>query len=274
MKQIVILMILINYFWVNKWAFAQQQSWEIDTDRFVLGSTDSGYNLIDSETQISQLISRAFLINPTEEKDEEEYYVNSFIYSDSVNAFKLGGDLIGVHLSSFSAMSGGSAMAAAGRDLFLIYDQGRISLLPNKLDFGITKQRQKMMGCLNAISSHFILGDVDQNGFTDIGVIGERINCEYYFDPERDLDIMGEPKFDQGKVKWYTFEHDRWIYNPSYTKLGAYIDLPLIDIVLNPIDYFAFILWSSYDPKEWIKCNSVTYYPQYRLRLITKVYDE
>ena len=173
-----------------------------------------------------------------------------------------------IQISSFSSMKRGSAQAAAGRDLFIVYDPQNTAVSTKILQFGITKQRQRHMGCLSAKTSHFILADVDTNGLIDIGCVKERLRCEEFSDPVRDLDGISGPSYSQDSVEWYVFEKNFWYFEPSKLIYMNYTDLPLIDIRLTPIDFFGFVRWGSYDPKNWNRSTNVNYYPNYRLQLI------
>ena len=167
-------------------------------------------------------------------------------------------------------MTRGSAQAAAGRDIFLVYDPKKKEVYNKILDFSITKQRQRYIGCLSAKSSHFIVADVDRNGLIDIGRIKEELKCEEIVDPIRNIDGISGPFYIQDPVEWYVFDSNFWILDSLKLDFGRYIDLPLIDIKLNPIDFFGFIKWHNYDPKTWDRKSEVSFYPKYRLILMKK----
>ncbi|MCK5346095.1 MAG: hypothetical protein KAR20_21945 [Candidatus Heimdallarchaeota archaeon] len=200
--------------------------------------------------------------------EDEQPYVSSFNFLGKVNSFKIGNGLIGLHIFSFDFMKEGSAQAAAGRDLFFVYNAEKKNVSENVLEFGITKQRNRYMGCLSAKTSHFILADVDTNGLIDIGCVKERLRCEEFSDPVRDLDGISGPFYSQDLLEWYVFEKNFWYFEPSKLIYMNYIDLPLIDIRLTPIDFFGFVRWGSYDPNNWNRSTKVNYYPNYRLQLI------
>jgi len=242
---------------------------EIDTSRFQLITTEDNFHLLDNLQKITISLKSHLLINQDEEV-EEKTYVSSFNFSKKVNSFDIGNGLIGIQLSSFSVMSQGSAQAAEGRDVFLVFDP-QTNMIYNKiLEFGITKQRSRYMGCLSAKTSHFIVADVDGNGLIDIGRIKEELKCEDIYDPNKDTDGILGPFFFQDSVKWYVFENNQWVFDSLHSKIDTYVDLPLNDIKINPIDFFGFIKWHNYDPQKWDSKSVVSFYPQYRLLLIKK----
>lgn len=246
---------------------------EIDTSRFQLEITEDNYFLVENLQKTKINLKLDSFINQDEE-DEEKAYVSSFIFSEKVNSFKIGNGLIGIQASSFSAMIQGSAQVAAGRDIFLIYNPEKNQVYDNILDFGITKQRSRYMGCLSAKTSHFILADVDKNGWIDIGRIKEELKCEEINNKVQDAEEISGPFFIQDSVEWYVFGKNFWVYDSLYIGYDRYIDLPLIDIKLTPIDFFGFIKWQSYDPEKWHKISNVNFYPRYRLLLIKNEFRE
>lgn len=237
----------------------------IDTSRFLLNSAQNNFRIVDNYQNVQTIVKNEMIISG---ESEEKSYVSSFNYSDKVSSFTIGNGLIGLHLSSFSAMTEGSAQAAAGRDIFLIYDPDKNLVIDKSLDFGITRQRNRYMGCLSAKTSHFILADVDKNGLIDIGRIKEELICEELFDPIQDTDKIEGPFFIQDSVEWFVYENKSWLYDSSQREFGKYIDLPLIDITINPIDFFGYMKWKSYDPRKWDRKSEVNYYPGYRLILM------
>ena len=82
-------------------------------------------------------IPRVWLVPPDRYVDDD--YVSSVLYSTQVTSFPIGNGKIGLHLSSFDWQKDGSAHAAAGRDVFLIYDAKSSTLAIGNLHLGITK---------------------------------------------------------------------------------------------------------------------------------------
>src|SRR6266403_5648587 len=74
-------------------------------------------------------IPRAWLVLRKEEEEEEsDAFVSSFHYNPEVQSFPIGDGRIGLHFSSYEIQSGGSAQAAAGRDVFLIFKPASLEL--------------------------------------------------------------------------------------------------------------------------------------------------
>jgi hypothetical protein len=241
---------------------------QIDTTRFSLNKSEDQFFLVDKQENSKLFLKKDSLINPDEAENEITAYVSSFMFSTKVNSFTIGNGLIGIQLSSFEAMKEGSAQAAAGRDMFLLYDPEKKICLHAYLDFGITKQRHRYMGCLNAITSHFITADIDEDGLTDIGRIKETLKCEERLDENGEMICMSGPFFVQNSVEWYIFKEHHWKFDSSYTNIDKYIDFPLIEIKLSPVDVFGFNRWRSFNPKKWDRKSDILYYPQYRLQLM------
>lgn len=83
-----------------------------DSSRFSL-------QIIDHDKQKQLSIPTIWLIP---EENEEKGYVSGFSYDETLTAFRIGGGLTGIQLSSYDIQKGGSAQAAAGRDVFLVYN--------------------------------------------------------------------------------------------------------------------------------------------------------
>lgn len=261
--------VLINWgYALNR---AEKEYQIIDTTRFILKSNEDNFELVDKLVNKSVHIFRKLLVNPINQEKEKEFLVSTFNYSEIVNSFDIGNGFIGIHVSSFTITSEGSSQSAVGRDVFLIYDPIKSNILNGKLDFSITKERVRFMGCMSAKTVHFIISDINHDGFIDVGCIKEALQCTEYFDSDKDIDIISGPVFIQDVVEWYIFRDSRWFKDISYSNiLGNYIDLPLIDIKLTPVDFFGFMKWYTYDPKNWLTKGEVKFYPQYRKKLISR----
>ena len=204
MNFIILILSFILFFNYPVYSSDDESYVRIDTSRFLLKFSKSNYLLMDNLQNNHITLKKEFLINPDEEREEEYSYVSSFNLSEKVNSFDIGNGLIGIQISSFSSMTEGSAQAAAGRDIFLVYDPQKNVVNDKILEFGITKQRQRYMGCLSAKTSHFILADMDRNGLIDIGRIKEELKCEEISDPIRDMDVMTGPFFIQDSVECHS----------------------------------------------------------------------
>jgi len=226
----------------------------IEGKRFFLQSTAAG------ETQ-RIAIPRDWLIAPQEEKDEEEAPVSSFRFDHRVTSFPIGTGEIGIRLSSYDMMTEGSMQAAAGRDVFLIYDPAARKLRPGNLDLGITKERFFDEGCWYARMVHLIVSDVNDDGHADIGTIKEEIRC-----PEGQEMWEGD-SYEQHPLHWYLYTADGWKREEDDSGWpDHYAELPLIGIVISPVDFVGQGLWRSADPSSWK--SPPRYLPTYRKKLI------
>jgi len=130
------------------------------------------------------------------------------------------------------------------------------------------------MGCLSAKTSHFVIGDINQDQMTDIGIIKEKLFCEEVYDERKDVDILSGPIFKQDSIQWYIFTEQTWIKSNQFTgKWIEYKELPLIEIKITPLDVFGFNNWQSYNPKDWDHAGSIQYVPSYRKQLIKEAND-
>jgi len=211
-------------------------------------------------------IPRAWLVPPDKYVDAD--YVSSVHYSTEVTSFPIGNGKFGLHLSSFDSQKEGSAVAAAGRDVFLIYDVKSSTLARGNLLLGITKQRLRDSGCLTAEMTYFLLADVNHDGLTDIGVIKESVFCG----PKDSEGIRGPQLYEQYPVRWYVYTAPGWIEDARYSGEipEKYSELPLVGIVLGTVDFFASMIWRSYDPTKWKSPGGKTprFVPAYRQELM------
>ena len=249
---------------------------DISTSQFKLISEGQSFLLrsLVERNKKDLVVPREWFITPREESEEEDSIASSFNFQEQVTSFPIGKGQIGIHLSSFDASSEGSSQAAAGRDLFLIYDSQSSDSLKGHLDFGITKTRARHIGCFLASTSHFLLGDINQDGMTDIGQIREELKCEEYYDVKEDVDAIQGPFYEQHPVRWYVFQGRRWMLDGRYDGKfpEQYSGLPLIGIQMSTLDFAAYITWKSYDPRKWHsrKRTAPTFVPGYRRRLMEK----
>jgi hypothetical protein len=196
-------------------------------------------------------IPRDWLIPPAEEKDEEFDYVSSFHYDKEVASFPIGNGRTGLHISSYAIDEEGSAHAAAGRDVFLIFDPASSAVSRGGIARGITKQRVRSQGCRAASAEKYLLADVDGDGLTDIGVVKEELQCVEK--EERDVDITVGPFYKKHPVVWYVFKENAWKLNQSFSGKFPedYQELPLIGIDRDPVDYVGCSLWKTCDRTKW-----------------------
>src|SRR5207248_44762 len=138
---------------------------------------------------------------------------------------------LGVHVSSFAIQGRGSAAAAAGRDVFFLIDR-RTGKVVDFLNLGLSKQRIRSEGCLNAMASHFIIADVNEDGFTGLGVVREEIGCSTGRDMSNSEETASASasSYRQQPIVWYLTSNSGWKIDPSHTGElpPACVELPLI----------------------------------------------
>jgi hypothetical protein len=200
-------------------------------------------------------IPRDWLIPPQEEKDEESTYVSSFQYDKEVSAFPIGNGKAGLHLSSYAIQEQGSAQAAAGRDLFLIFDPTSLHLSRGGIERGITKERVRSEGCFEASAERYFVADIDGDGLTDIGVSKEELECVPTRYQQQDLELIEGPVYKQVPVAWYVFRSGAWKLEPALSGKfpERYQELPLIGIDKTPVDFVGRVLWETCDRTKWPK---------------------
>jgi hypothetical protein len=254
-------------------SLAAPGSMSLRTNQFVLIVTDGKFALqFDARGKKQQIsVPREWLVPPEEEKQEASNYVSSFSYDRRITTFALGNGKMGLHLSSFKLLRGGSAQAAAGRDVFLVFDPDASTVQRGLMGLGITKQRVCEDGCFSARTAHFLLADINQDGITDLGVVTERIECLHAAE-NRDVDRSAQPVYSQHPVQWYVFSDGQWRINPAY---GGVLPqdttaLPLIGMDLSPVDFVGYGYWKSHDPARWRSkyLDSAPYQPPSRSRLL------
>lgn len=235
------------------------------TDQFILVATPKGFAVqaAVSGTPRRIAVPRTWLIPPAEEKDDGSNFVSSFKYGKRITSFDIGNGKIGLHLASFESMTEGSARAAAGRDVFLVYDPASPAVARGLMELGITQARERDAGCFSAHGVHFLLADINRDGLSDIGLVKEVIECPGV-----------RPLYSQQPVRWYVFRNGRWRAAPAFRGQLPQdrVALPLIGMVLSPVDYVAHGLWRSHDPAKWDSRSGepVPYLPPYRRQIISK----
>jgi hypothetical protein len=218
-------------------------------------------------------------------EDEDTSPVDPFNYDRRVTSFPIGNGEIGLRISSFDAMTEGSMAAAAGKDVFLIYDPKLGKLRAGGFDLGITKERYRVDGCFRAQMAHLLIADVNQDGLVDIGVVKEEIWCPEIGEDEDDVsetqaaehkklpseltNIVETHLYQQHTAAWYVYTPQGWKLDPEQAGLPeTYSELPLVGIVLTPVDFVGKLLWRSFDPKAWM--DHPLYVPTYREKLMAQ----
>jgi len=239
---------------------SDRNQFQVDTLRFKISKSENTTFLFITDKRKIE-IPKEWLYPARDVEKDKDSYVSSFNYLKPVTSFVIdsqnaSSNLIGIHISSWDSMppGSGSAMAASGRDIFLIYNSSTHKLLSGIIDLGITKERVRSMGCFFAIFNNFYLGDVNNDGLTDIGIQQEKIWCDEKTDEQQQIDFMTGPYYKKLPIQWYAFEENTWKKLPLYNidpgafrtdKGGAFkprhydkpiVKLPMISITKSPIE--------------------------------------
>jgi len=211
----------------------------VDVNNFQLFRDQHNYSLQYGKDE-RLIIPLEWLIPPDEVQEDDQSYVSSFNYDKDVTSFQIGDGRIGLHLSSYKIQEGGSANAAAGRDVFLVFDPINKKLHRGGLKLGITKSRVRSMGCPFAEFSFFVIGDINHDGLIDIGATKEEVRCEWMYDEEKDIDNIFGPFYEKHPIHWYIYVDAHWKYESSFKGQyphTKYLKLPLINLAKSPIDF-------------------------------------
>lgn len=218
----------------------------VETSRFKLVAAAEGYRLEERNgTEPPTEIPRTWLASPAELAADEQAYVSSSVFDEQVQSFPIGGGRLGVHLSSYEIQDSGSAQAAAGRDVFLVFEPSTRRLSPGGLDLGVTKSRVRLGGCFAATHHQFLLGDIDGDRRLDIGVVEERVACdlpeiEGPGDEARGAALRFLPAWSIEPVEWHVQTGEGWRREPLFDgrlPAFAYRELPLLGLEMSPVDF-------------------------------------
>ena len=179
-------------------------------------------------------IPREWLVPEKEEAEEEsDSFVSSFNYDPQVQSIAVGDGRVGLHISSYAFLVGGSAQAAAGRDVFLIFNPKTLELREGGIRRGITKARVRDRGCFAAKSERYLIGDIDGDGLTDVGVVVGELQCI-----EKSDGWLAGPFYKESPVTWYVLHANGWMPDPHYDGQAPtpHYDLPLIGMACGPLD--------------------------------------
>jgi len=239
-----------------------------EANSFRLRAEHSQFTLQDlADTANRIAIPREWLVPPREELEERENAVSSFAFDSQVTAFAIDDRRLGFHIASYQLNDAGSVHAAAGRDVFLVYDRTTRVVRPGLIDLGVTRERVKAMSCLEARFSHFLVADVNGDGLRDLGRVEEVLHCDW-----KDNEPVSRPWYEQHPVWWYVLNDAGWERDPKYDGQlpGRYAELPLLGMSSTPVDFFGTLLWRTYDPAHWDSRGRPPppYQPSYRRRLI------
>jgi hypothetical protein len=288
------LTLLLIFAGFSGWSFARQHvvthhTIAVSTDLFTLQREGDNFflqplPLSPKHPRIS--IPKDWLVPPHQSNDDEDTSpVNPFNYDHRVTSFPIGNAQIGLHFSSFDAMTDGSMAAAEGRDVFLIYDPSEGKLRPGGFDLGITKERYRVHGCFRAQMVHLMIADINEDGLTDIGAVKEEIWCPEIGEDEDEVsdgqpaqhkklppeleNVVERHLYQQHIASWYIYTPQGWKLDTDRTWMpDTFSDLPLIGITLSPVDFVGEVIWHSFDPKSWV--DQPLYVPRYRRKLIVE----
>ncbi len=203
-------------------------------ERFTLATEGGQFVLLDGDARVS--IPRAWLVPDT--RDPLDIYVSSVEYDRTVHGFVVSEDTIGLHVSSYAIQPSGSAQAAAGRDVFLIYKPASASLYLGLGSLGVTKWRLREDNCFAAGYTRFVVADIDGDARIDIGVQRDEVKCPREI--VEDMEVTGEPVEIHHRVQWHVFEGQGWRHDPAHDGVLAskgYRELPAIHLVESPLTF-------------------------------------
>jgi hypothetical protein len=202
------------------------------SQRFSLVQQADAYWLRDAGGERHRVPSD-WIVPAAEAALERESIVSSTAFGPDVQEFALGDGLIALRLASY-AIAGGSAQAAAGRDVFLLFDDGpRKALLDGGLRLGITRSRVRLGGSQwRATSVRFYLGGSRGGAPTDLGVLQEQVRCG--------PGGHAGPQFSAGRVQWYELRDRRWVSAEAprgEPESSSRHELPLADLHKSPVQF-------------------------------------
>jgi hypothetical protein len=211
-----------------------QSAWTgFDSERFRLRRGDDGWWL-ESADGLRVTVPAEWLAPPEAVAADEEAYVSSLAWEEEVTAFAAGGGRLALHLSSYAIQQEGSAAAASGRDLVLLYDPAA-GILHRGLDLAESKGRVRLGGCFLAFSDRLEVGDVGCDRLLDLAVTEERIDCV-----EEEPGGIDQPVHRVGPRRWYLQEGDAWVPRPELDgrlPCAGLQQMPLVGIDFGPVDF-------------------------------------
>ena len=204
-----------------------------DTLSFRLYPNETGFFLRNRATGFDYQIPLAML-TPPESPEYDEFITDLMGFDSCVSAFPIGENRLGIQLSSYN-IGGGSMGLSQGLDVFLTLDTAQKKVLPKALHLGITKQRNKYMGFVEAMHTHFLISHYSSEKNYSLGLYQERI----YIKIIDDGNGIDGPYYEQTPIHWYVFDGDEWHYEAALDKrlpVGGG-ELPLLGIIMTPVEY-------------------------------------
>jgi len=168
---------------------------------------------------------------------------------NGVKAIKLSRHKYLLLLSFYGAPS--DARVARGLDIFLVYHSN------NKHFRTVSSDLMPHIGrgagpCRNAAMASYLLQDINEDGLLDIGVLRERIKCDF------ENDAPSRPYYEQQPIKWYVNikndllkTHDYWIPTRSYEGTLPEYYTELSSLSTSPVDVVGSNLWRTLNRLEW-----------------------
>ena len=106
--------------------------------------------------------------------------------------------------------------------------------------------------CRNAKMATYLIKDIDEDKKLDIGVLTERIACDF------DNDLPSNPYYTQDPIIWYTNNHELiavpsnfWVANRKYEGHLPKTYLELKSLSRTPVDVMGSSLWKTSDRLKW-----------------------
>ena len=201
----------------------------IDPNQYRLMTIGTGFLLasISDRNRQPVPIPRGWLVPSEDQEAQAGAYVSSFKYAEKVTSFEIGDGRVGLQISSYDVQQGGSAQAAAGRDVFLVLDPRRGRLYDPGLRLGVTRHRVRSRGCFEGSQSNFLLSDINRDGRLDLGAILEEFVCR---DVVKDgVETLEGPVYVSHPTRWYVFAGDGWKLDERFAgrlPAGSHLELP------------------------------------------------
>jgi hypothetical protein len=125
------------------------------------------------------------------------------------------------------------------RDMFIILDTVKGEIVWNATTFGITQSHYRDAGYFGATSAHFFLGDVNRDGYTDIGMYRETLRLEGSDEGEGRDRTYALTFYDNAPLSWYIFDTIRWEYRQQFDKQLPipFDELPVIGFSMPSVDW-------------------------------------